>query len=137
MAIIAKLVVERMEMPIYNKHFFGNVKRSQKTEETTEFERMDNVVLPKFNKVQVVFNDGNYSYKVTIDKHLFEYDDLSKSFECSFTNTDGNLFCFTIFDGNDMYSLKEYYSKREYEDGDEDIDISDAVILYDDDVKDC
>lgn len=39
MAIIAKLIVERTEKPICNKHFFGKVKRFQKTEETTEFEK--------------------------------------------------------------------------------------------------
>ena len=32
MAIIAKLIVERTEKPICNKHFFGKVKRFQKTE---------------------------------------------------------------------------------------------------------
>ena len=30
MAIIAKLIVERTEKPIRNKHFFGEVKKSQK-----------------------------------------------------------------------------------------------------------
>ena len=133
MAIIAKLIVERFEKPFKNKHFFGEVKKSQKSEETTEFEKVENVTLPKFDKVQVVFNDGNnYSYRVTIDKHLFDYDDASNSFECIFTNTDGNIFELDIF--NDEVTLKHFYSRSEY---DEDISlpIEDVVALYYYDVK--
>ena len=133
MAIIAKLIVERFEKPFHNDHFFGKVKKYQKIEEITEFEKVENVTLPKFDKVQVVFNDGNnYSYIVTIDKHLFEYNDACNSFECVFTNTDGNIFELDIF--NDEVTLKYFYSRSEY---DEDISlpIEDVVALYYYDVK--
>ena len=133
MAIIAKLIVERFEKPYHNDYFFGKVKKSQKIEEITEFEKVENVTLPKFNKVQIVFNNGeNYSYIVTIDKHLFDYDDASNSFECIFTNTDGNIFELDIF--NDEVTLKYFYSRSEY---DEDISlpIEDVVALYYYDVK--
>ena len=133
MAIIAKLIVERFEKPFHNDHFFGKVKKYQKIEEITEFEKVENVTLPKFNKVQIVFNNGeNYSYIVTIDKHLFDYDDASNSFECIFTNTDGNIFELDIF--NDEVTLKYFYSRSEY---DEDISlpIEDVVALYYYDVK--
>ena len=133
MAIIAKLIVERFEKPFHNDHFFGKVKKYQKIEEITEFEKVENVTLPKFDKVQVVFNDGNnYSYIVTIDKHLFEYNDVCNSFECVFTNTDGNIFELDIF--NDEVTLKYFYSRSEY---DEDISlpIEDVVALYYYDVK--
>ena len=133
MAIIAKLIVERFEKPFKNKHFFGEVKKSQKSEETTEFEKVENVTLPKFDKVQVVFNDGNnYSYRVTIDKHLFDYDDASNSFECIFTNTDGNIFELDIF--NDEVTLKHFYSHSEYDENDY-FQIDDVIVFYDDDVK--
>ena len=133
MAIIAKLIVERFEKPYHNDYFFGDVKKSQKIEEITEFEKVENVTLPKFDKVQVVFNNGeNYSYIVTIDKHLFEYNDACNSFECVFTNTDGNIFELDIF--NDEVTLKYFYSRSEY---DEDISlpIEDVVALYYYDVK--
>ena len=133
MAIIAKLIVERFEKPFHNDHFFGRVKKSQKSEETTKFEKVEDVTLPKFDKVQIVFNDGNnYSYRVTIDKHLFDYDDASNSFECIFTNTDGNIFELDIF--NDEVTLKYFYSRSEY---DEDISlpIEDVVASYYYDVK--
>lgn len=133
MAIIAKLIVERFEKPFHNDHFFGKVKKYHKIEEITEFEKVENVTLPKFDKVQVVFSDGNnYSYIVTIDKHLFDYDDASNSFECIFTNTDGNIFELDIF--NDEVTLKYFYSRSEY---DEDISlpIEDVVALYYYDVK--
>ena len=133
MAIIAKLIVERFEKPFKNKHFFGEVKKSQKSEETTKFEKVEDVTLPKFDKVQIVFNDGNnYSYRVTIDKHLFYYDDASNSFECIFTNTDGNIFELDIF--NDEVTLKHFYSRSEY---DENIyfQIENVVALYYYDVK--
>ena len=133
MAIIAKLIVERFEKPFHNDHFFGKVKKSQKSEETTKFEKVEDVTLPKFDKVQIVFNDGNnYSYRVTIDKHLFDYDDASNSFECIFTNTDGNIFELDIF--NDEVTLKYFYSRSEY---DEDISlpIEDVVASYYYDVK--
>ena len=133
MAIIAKLIVERFEKPFKNKHFFGEVKKSQKSEETTEFEKVENVTLPKFDKVQVVFNDGNnYSYRVTIDKHLFDYDDASNSFECIFTNTDGNIFELDIF--NDEVTLKHFYSRSEYDENNS-FQIEDVIAFYDDDVK--
>ena len=133
MAIIAKLIVERFEKPFKNKHFFGEVKKSQKSEETTEFEKVENVTLPKFDKVQVVFNDGNnYSYRVTIDKHLFDYDDASNSFECIFTNTDGNIFELDIF--NDEVTLKHFYSRSEYDENNY-FQIEDVIAFYDDDVK--
>ena len=133
MAIIAKLIVERFEKPYHNDHFFGEVKKFQKSEETTEFEKVENVTLPKFDKVQVVFNDGNnYSYRVTIDKHLFYYDDASNSFACTFTNTGGNIFELDIF--NDEVTLKHFYSRSDY---DENIyfQIEDVVALYYYDVK--
>ena len=133
MAIIAKLIVERFEKPFKNKHFFGEVKKSQKSEETTEFEKVENVTLPKFDKVQVVFNDGNnYSYIVTIDKHLFEYNDACNSFECVFTNTDGNIFELDIF--NDEVTLKHFYSRSEYDENNY-FQIEDVIAFYDDDVK--
>ena len=137
MAIIAKLIVERTEKPIRNKHFFGEVKKSQKSEETSEFEKMNDVTLPKFDKVQIVFNEGSYSYKVTIDKHLFEYNDACNSFECVFSNTDGNVFELNIF--NDEITLKKYYSRSEYDEDDCLLVIEDAVVhyLYGDDVKEC
>ena len=137
MAIIAKLIVERTEKPICNKHFFGEVKKSQKSEETSEFEKMNDVTLPKFDKVQIVFNEGSYSYKVTIDKHLFEYNDACNSFECVFSNTDGNVFELDIF--NDKVTLKEYYSRSEF-DEDEDFSVIEDVIVhyfYGNDVKEC
>ena len=137
MAIIAKLIVERTEKPIRNKHFFGEVKKSQKSEETSEFEKMNDVTLPKFDKVQIVFNEGSYSYKVTIDKHLFEYNDACNSFECVFSNTDGNVFELDIF--NDKVTLKEYYSRSEF-DEDEDFSVIEDVIVhyfYGNDVKEC
>lgn len=133
MAIIAKLIVERFEKPYHNDHFFGEVKKFQKSEETTKFEKVEDVTLPKFDKVQIVFNNGeNYSYRVTIDKHLFDYNDACNSFECIFTNTDGNIFELNIL--NDEITLKYFYSRSEY---DEDISlpIEDVVALYDDDVK--
>ena len=132
MAIIAKLIVERFEKPFHNDHFFGKVKKYQKIEEITEFEKVENVTLPKFDKVQVVFNGENYSYIVTIDKHLFEYNDACNSFECVFTNTDGNIFELNIL--NDKITLKYFYSCSEY---DEDISfpIEDVVALYYYDVK--
>lgn len=134
MAIISKMVVERVETPIYNEHFFGNVKRSQKTEETMELDKAENVTLPKFDKVQIVFNNGNYSYRVTIDKHFFEYHDGGNYFECIFSNTSGNIFEFDIYeDGNT--SLREYYSKSEYEDDTFPNEIDDTIITYDDNVK--
>ncbi len=133
MAIIAKLIVERFEKPFKNKHFFGEVKKSQKIEETTKFEKVEDVTLPKFDKVQIVFNDGNnYSYRVTIDKHLFDYNDASNSFECIFTNTDGNIFELDIF--NDEITLKHFYSRSEY-DEDNYFQIEDVIAFYDDDVK--
>ena len=89
------------------------MKRYQKTEETTEFEKIENVTLPNFDKVQIEFNTGEYSYRVTIDKHLFEYDD--NYFYCYFSNTDGNVFELDIF--NDKVTLKEYYSRSEFERG--------------------
>ena len=137
MAIIAKLIVERTEKPICNKHFFGKVKRFQKTEETSEFEKMKNVTLPKFGKVLIEFNDGTYSYKVTIDKYLFEYNDACDSFECVFSNTDGNVFELNIF--NDEITLKKYYSRNEYDEDDFLLVIEDAIVhyFYDDDVKEC
>ena len=114
MAIIAKLIVERFEKPYHNDYFFGDVKKSQKIEEITEFEKVENVRLPKFDKVQVVFNDGeNCSYRVTIDKHLFDYNDASNSFECTFTNTCGNIFELDIF--NDEITLKHFHSRSEYD----------------------
>ena len=133
MAIIAKLIVERFEKPFKNKHFFGEVKKSQKSEETTEFEKVENVTLPKFDKVQVVFNDGNnYSYIVTIDKHLFEYNDACNSFGCIFTNTGGNIFELDIF--NDEVTLKHFYSRSEYDENNY-FQIEDVIAFYDDDVK--
>lgn len=133
MAIIAKLIVERFEKPFKNKHFFWEVKKSQKIEETTKFEKVEDVTLPKFDKVQIVFNDGNnYSYRVTIDKHLFDYNDASNSFECIFTNTDGNIFELDIF--NDEITLKHFYSRSEY-DEDNYFQIEDVIAFYDDDVK--
>ena len=137
MAIIATLIVERTEKPICNKHFFGEVKKSQKTEETTEFEKMKDVTLPQFGKVQIEFNDGTYSYKVTIDKYLFEYNDACNSFECVFSNTDGKVFELNIF--NDEITLKKYYSRSEYYEDDCLLVIEDAVVhyFYGDDVKEC
>ena len=137
MAIIATLIVERTEKPICNKHFFGEVKKSQKTEETTEFEKMKDVTLPQFGKVQIEFNDGTYSYKVTIDKYLFEYNDACNSFECVFSNTDGNIFELNIF--NDEITLKKYYSRNEYDEDDFLLVIEDAIVhyFYGDDVKEC
>ena len=133
MAIIATLIVERTEKPICNKHFFGKVKRFQKTEETSEFEKMKDVTLPQFGKVQIEFNDGTYSYKVTIDKYLFEYNDACNSFECVFSNTDGNVFELDIF--NDKVTLKEYYSRSEFDEDEDFSVIEDVVVRYDDDVK--
>lgn len=134
MAIIAKLIVERFEKPLNNEHFFGEVKKSQKIEETTEFEKVENVILPKFDKIQVIFNNSeNYSYRVTIDKYLFEYNDACNSFECIFSNTDGNIYELNIF--NDEIILKYFYSRSEY---DEDIPlqvIGVISVLYDDDIK--
>lgn len=133
MAIIAKLIVERFEKPFHNDYFFGDVKKSQKIEEITEFEKVENVTLPKFDKVQVVFNNGeNYSYRVTIDKYLFDYNDGCNLFACTFSNIDGNIFELNIL--NDEITLKYFYSRSEY---DEDISlpIEDVVALYDDDVK--
>ena len=137
MAIIATLIVERTEKPICNKHFFGKVKRSQKTEETTEFEKMKDVTLPQFGKVQIEFNDGTYSYKVTIDKYLFEYNDACNSFECVFSNTDGNIFELNIF--KDKVTLKKCYSRNEYDEDDFLLVIEDAIVhyFYGDDVKEC
>ena len=137
MAIIAKLIVERTEKPIRNKHFFGEVKKFQKTEETSEFEKMKDVTLPQFGKVQIEFNDGTYSYKVTIDKYLFEYNDACNSFECVFSNTDGNVFELNIF--NDEITLKKYYSRSEYDEDDFLLVIEDAIVhyFYGDDVKEC
>lgn len=132
MAIIAKLIVERFEKPFHNDHFFGKVKKYQKIEEITEFEKVENVTLPKFDKVQVVFNGENYSYIVTIDKHLFEYNDACNSFECVFTNTDGNIFELNIL--NDKITLKYFYSCSEY-DEDSSLPIEDVVALYYYDVK--
>ena len=145
MAIIAKLIVERFEKPYHNDHFFGEVKKFQKSEETTKFEKVEDVTLPKFDKVQIVFNKeecyyfnkGEYSYRVTIDKHLFEYNDACNSFECVFSNTDGNVFELNIF--NDEITLKKYYSRSEYDEDDCLLVIEDAVVhyLYGDDVKEC
>ena len=133
MAIIAKLIVERFEKPYHNDHFFGEVKKSQKSEETTRFEKVEDVTLPKFDKVQIVFNDGNnYSYRVTIDKHLFDYNDACNSFGCIFTNTDGNIFELDIF--NDEVTLKHFYSRGEYDENDY-YQIDDVIVFYDDDVK--
>ena len=139
MAIIAKLIVERTEKPIDNEPFFGEVKRSQKTEETTEFEKVENVTLPNFDKVQIVFNKeecyyfnkGEYSYRVTIDKHLLEYND--NYFYCYFSNTEGNVFELDIF--NDKVILKEYYSRSEFDEDEDFSVIEDVVVRYDDDVK--
>ena len=131
MAIIAKLIVERTEKPIHNEHFFGEVKKSQKSEETSEFEKMNDVTLPKFDKVQIDFNEGSYSYKVTIDKHLFEYND--NYFYCYFSNTEGNVFELDIF--NDKVTLKEYYSRSEFDEDEDFSVIEDVVVRYDDDVK--
>ena len=137
MAIIATLIVERTEKPICNKHFFGKVKKSQKTEETTEFEKMKDVTLPQFGKVQIEFNDGTYSYKVTIDKYLFEYNDACNSFECVFSNTDGNVFELNIF--KDKVTLKKCYSRNEYDEDNFLLVIEDAIVhyFYGDDVKEC
>ena len=137
MAIIATLIVERTEKPIRNKHFFGKVKRFQKTEETSEFEKMKDVTLPQFGKVQIEFNDGTYSYKVTIDKYLFEYNDACNSFECVFSNTDGNIFELNIF--KDEITLKKYYSRSEYDEDDFLLVIEDAIVhyFYGNDVKEC
>lgn len=132
MAIIAKLIVERFEKPFHNDYFFGEVKKSQKIEEITEFEKVENVTLPKFNKVQVVFNDGSYSYKVTIDKHLFDYNDGCNLFECTFSNIDENVFELSIL--NDEVTLKKFYSRSDY-DEDISIPIKDVVVLYDDNIK--
>ena len=133
MAIIAKLIVERFEKPFKNKHFFGEVKKSQKIEETTKFEKVEDVTLPKFDKVQIVFNDGdNYSYRVTIDKHLFDYNDACNSFECIFTNTDGNIFELDVF--NDEITLKHFYSRSEYDENNY-FQIEYVIAFYDDDVK--
>ena len=133
MAIIAKLIVERFEKPYHNDHFFGEVKKSQKSEETTRFEKVEDVTLPKFDKVQIVFNDGNnYSYRVTIDKYLFDYNDACNSFGCIFTNTGGNIFELNIF--NDEVTLKHFYSRREYDENDY-YQIDDVIVFYDDDVK--
>ena len=133
MAIIAKLIVERFEKPLNNEHFFGEVKKSQKIEETTEFEKVENVILPKFDKIQVIFNNSeNYSYRVTIDKHLFEYNDACNSFECIFANTDGNIFELDIF--NDEVTLKHFYSRSEYDENNY-FQVEDVMAFYDDDVK--
>ena len=133
MAIIAKLIVERFEKPYHNDHFFGEVKKFQKSEETTKFEKVEDVTLPKFDKVQIVFNDGNNcSYRVTIDKHLFDYDDASNSFGCVFTNTDANIFEAEIF--NYEVTLKHFDSHSEYEE-DNYFQIEDVIAFYDDDVK--
>ena len=104
---------------------------------------MENVTLPNFDKVQIVFNKeecyyfnkGEYSYRVTIDKHLFEYND--NYFYCYFSNTEGNVFELDIF--NDKVILKEYYSRSEFDEDDCLLVIEDAVLhyLYDDDVKEC
>ena len=131
MAIIAKLIVERTEKPIDNEPFFGEVKRSQKTEETTEFEKVENVTLPNFDKVQIVFNKEEYSYRVTIDKHLLEYND--NYFYCYFSNTEGNVFELDIF--NDKVILKEYYSRSEFDEDEDFSVIEDVIVRYDDDVK--
>lgn len=137
MAIIAKLIVERTEKPICNKHFFGKVKRFQKTEETSDFEKMKDVTLPQFGKVQIEFNDGTYSYKVTIDKYLFEYNDACNSFECVFSNTDGNIFELNIFE--DKVTLKKCYSRNEYDEDNFLLVIEDAIVhyFYGNDVKEC
>ena len=133
MAIIAKLIVERFEKPYHNDHFFGEVKKYQKSEETTRFEKVEDVTLPKFDKVQIVFSEGNNcSYRVTIDKHLFDYNDASNSFECIFTNTDGNIFELDIF--NDEVTLKYFYSRREYDENDY-FQIENVIAFYDDDIK--
>ena len=133
MAIIAKLIVERFEKPFHNDYFFGDVKKSQKIEEITEFEKVENVTLPKFDKVQVVFNNGeNYSYRVTIDKYLFDYNDGCNLFACTFSNIDGNIFELNIL--NDEVTLKKFYSRSEY-DEDISIPIKDVVVLYDDNIK--
>ena len=133
MAIIAKLIVERFEKPYHNDYFFGDVKKSQKIEEITEFEKVENVTLPKFDKVQVVFNDGNnYSYIVTIDKHLFDYNDGCNLFACTFSNIDGNIFELNIL--NDKITLKYFYSRSDYEE-DISLPIEDVVALYYYDVK--
>ena len=133
MAIIAKLIVERFEKPYHNDHFFGEVKKFQKSEETTKFEKVEDVTLPKFDKVQIVFNDGNNrSYRVTIDKYLFDYDDASNSFGCVFTNTDGNIFELEIF--NYEVTLKHFDSHSEYEENNY-FQIEDVIAVYDDDVK--
>ena len=133
MAIIAKLIVERFEKPYHNDHFFGEVKKFQKSEETTKFEKVEDVTLPKFDKVQIVFNDSNNrSYRVTIDKYLFDYDDASNSFGCVFTNTDGNIFELEIF--NYEATLKHFDSHSEYEENNY-FQIEDVIAFYDDDVK--
>ena len=133
MAIIAKLIVERFEKPYHNDYFFGDVKKSQKIEEITEFEKVENVTLPKFDKVQVVFNDGNnYSYIVTIDKHLFDYNDGCNLFACTFSNIDGNIFELNIL--NDEITLKYFYSRSEYDENNY-FQIDDVIVFYDDDIN--
>lgn len=133
MAIVAKLIVERTEPTINNGHFFGNVKKYQKNEETTTFDKVENVTLPDFDKVQVKFSQDGNEYKVTIDKYLFDYHDGENSFTCEFTNAEGNIFEFTIFEDK-ATSLKMYYSKSEYDDDEFYIDIV-TDITYDNDIK--
>lgn len=133
MAIVAKLIVERTESTILNKHFFGNVKKHQKNEETTEFDKVENVTLPDFDNVQIRFEHNGCEYKVTIDKYLFDYHDGENSFTCEFTNAEGNIFEFTIFEDK-ATSLKLYYSKSEYDDDEFYIDIV-TEIAYDNNIK--
>lgn len=133
MVIVAKLIVERTEPTFNNKHFFGNVKKSQKYEETTIFDKVENVTLPDFDKVQIKFSQGSNEYKVTIDKYLFDYHDGENTFTCEFTNAEGNIFELTIFEDKST-SLKLYYSKSEYDDDESYLDIV-TDIMYDNNIK--
>lgn len=133
MAIVAKLVVEQTIEVIPNNPFYGNIRKFVKNEETLVIDKAENVTLPKFDKVQILFSLNGDSYKVTIDKHIFDYYDGNDSFVCQFFNNYGNLFEFSIFDDGTT-QLLQYETREDYNDGVGDVTISDTAVLYNDDI---
>lgn len=117
MAIKAELKLKMVEIPYRNENFYGNVRHSVETTETYEYDKFDNLELPPFKELELVFADGEYSYDVKIDAHIFE--NLDGDFKATFTNQDGNLFEVIFMGESNAIYINKFHSLYDYDDGEE------------------
>lgn len=117
MAIKAELKLKMVEIPYRNEKFFGNVRHSVENTETYEYEKFDNLELPPFKTLKLVFADGDYSYEVSIDSHIFE--NLDGDFRANFTNNNGNVFEVTVMGETNDIAINKYHSLFDYDEGEE------------------